>query len=386
MKIQKLRSIFMKKILFYIPSLGGGGAEKVLITLLNKLNKEKYSITVLTNTNEGIYFDNMPDNIKIIYLFNKEKKLTIKLYNKIFKYLPAKILYKAFIKDSYDFEVTFLEGEGVKLLSASTSNSKKIAWIHTDLYNFHWTENIFKNLEDEKRFLDKFQKIVCVSNDAKVGFEKLYGSSDKVEVIYNPIDIEEIEKRSLEIPMNFNKFTICSVGRLIDVKGYDTLISVHKKLLADGFDHDLIILGEGIKRYELEKEIVKLKVSNSVKLLGFISNPYPYIKACNLYVSSSKVEGFPLVISEALILKKAILSTYCSGASEILDDGKYGILVENSEQGLYKGIKNIFEDKNILVKYSQLADSRRQFFTINKIISHIESIFDEKKQIKNLEE
>lgn len=368
----------MKKILFYIPSLGGGGAEKVLITLLKRLSKEKYTITVLTNTNDGIYFDNMPDNINIIHLFNKEKKFTIRLYKRIFKYLPAKILYQAFIKDVYDFEISFLEGEGVKLLSASTSNSNKIAWIHTDLYNFHWTKNIFKNFKEEKSYLDKFQKIICVSNDAKKGFEKLYGDSDKVEVIYNPIDIEDIESKSVEIPVYFNKFTICSVGRLIDVKGYDRLISVHKKLLDDGYDHDLLILGDGIKRSELAKKIIELKVNNSVKLLGFISNPYPYIKACDLYVSSSKVEGFPLVISEALILKKAILSTNCSGSSEILDEGKYGILVENSERGLYKGIKKIFDDKSILMKFSDLANSRKQFFTINKIISHIESIFDEK--------
>lgn len=367
----------IKKILFYIPSLEGGGAERELAILLQNIN-HKYDITLLLTQKTGIFLKDLPKETKIKYLFKKDSKYLIKIYRKLLKFIPSFILYKLFIRDNYDIEIAFLEGEAVKIISGSNINSFKIAWVQTNLLKFHWTKKFFINLESERVAYDNFDKIICCSGEAKSGFEELFRIFNKVEIIYSFVDKEEILLKSNLEDVIFEKFTICSMGRLIEVKGFDRLISVHKKLIDEGYDHNLFIIGEGEKRAELEQQISYLNVSNSVVLAGFKENPFPFIKSCDLFVISSKVEGFPMVGAEALVLEKPILSTNCSGLSEMLDGGKYGILVENSEAGLYNGLKMILNNKELLPKYISLARERKNIFSLEEEINKIENLLQSK--------
>jgi glycosyltransferase involved in cell wall biosynthesis len=364
----------MKKILISIDSLGGGGAEKVLINLLKNLNKDKYDITLLLLFNEGIYLNELPNHIKVKTLFNPHLR---RIIYKIIKFLPAEKLYKPFIKDQFEIEIAFLEGSTTKFISGSpNAKSKKIAWVHTDFANYHWSKHYYKDIEQEKRLYQKFNHIIFVSKDSLKGFQSTLHIHDHLSVIYNPIDAEEIIHKSKQEKFNFDKLTVISVGRLIEQKGYDRLIAAHSRILKDGIDHNLVLVGEGEEKERLIQLCKELDVVNSVQFSGFQANPYKYVNAADIYVSSSKVEGLPLVVAEALILGKPVLCTRCSGPVELLDDGKYGMIVENSEDGIYEGLKQLLTSGDEREKYANLSLQRKSFFDINKIMSQIEDLID----------
>ena len=151
---------------------------------------------------------------------------------------------------------------------------------------------------------------------------------------------------------------LCSVGKLIEVKGYERLIKVHKKLIDNGYLNNLIIVGEGSERGKLENLITYLKCTDTVKLYGYKKNPYVYMNSSDIYVSSSYTEGLPTVLIEAMLLKKPIIATNCTGNNEVLGYGKYGVLTENSEEGLYDAIKDILikEDCNYFSLYDEAIE------------------------------
>ncbi len=247
--------------------------------------------------------------------------------------------------------------------------------MHNDFTKCSGIDNNFKNRNETIFAYGKFDKIVCVSNQAKDGFIKTIGYNDKTLTIYNLLPIERIKALSQE-PCNleFNKFTVLSVGRLTRQKGYERLISAVKSLAEEGYSLDLCLIGDGEERDDLLKHIEDEKISN-VKLLGKKLNPYPYMKNADLYVCSSLYEGYNLTVAEALILGTPVLSTDCTGPKEILDNGKYGLVVDNSEFGLYNGIKKILDNREILIKLKKRAEERKSFFNEEKIISEIEELF-----------
>lgn len=365
----------MKKILFSMPNLPGGGAEKVLIDILKNIDETKYKITLLLNEKKGVYLDQIPDYINVQSIEEKVKFVPMKLINKMGKFFP-KTLYRLIIKESYDVEVAFMEGLPTRLIGNSNNKkSKKIAWVHTDLLNQHYTKNEFKK-NGELNAYNHFDEIIFVSGDAKKSFEKLFKSNvSKKRVIYNPIISNEVLEKSCIENINFEEFTIVSVGRLEQPKGYDRLIKAHASLVKN-YPHRLIILGDGSQRKKLESLIDELSVNDSVELTGFVKNPYPYIKKANVFISSSRAEGYSLVVAESIILGKAIISTKTTGPKELLDNGKYGILCENSEDGIYEAIKYICENKNEISTYENLSKQRSKSFDYKLIIKQIESLFD----------
>lgn len=365
----------MKKILFCIDTLGGGGAEKVLVDILNNLDLNKYKIDLLVLTNEGMYFDKINNLINIRTIF-PSTKFYKKLSYYLFKFLPANILYKLFIHSKFDVEIAFLEGKTTKLISGSNNKkSKKISWVHIDMLKKHWTKKLFRGKEEVITY-DRFSDIIFVSEDAKKSFSKLFvNNRSEKKVIYNPVLPEEIEKKSNEFTIAFEEFTVVSVGRLSDQKGYDRLIKAHSELVGK-YPHKLIILGEGQQRDELENLIKSLEVNNSVELKGFMNNPYPYIKSADLYVSSSRTEGYPLVLLEAIALEKPILATNITGAREILSDGLYGVLCADSTEGLKKGIKELYLNRENLEYYKQQSSKKKKQLNYKEIIIQIENLFE----------
>lgn len=365
----------MKKIVFSMPNLPGGGAEKVLIDILRNLSEDKYDITLLLNEKKGIYLEQVPQNVKLISIQEKCKAIPIRVINKIGKFFP-RTLYRLVVKEKYDVEIAFMEGLPTRLIGSSNNvYSKKIAWVHIDLLKYHFTKNEFKQ-GGELNSYNQFDEIIFVSNDAKESFETLFNrNKSNKRVIYNPIISHEIIKKSNELNVEFDEFTIVSVGRLNLQKGYDRLIRVHAKLV-ELYPHRLMIIGEGNEREKLEKIINELGVSDTVELKGFIKNPYPYIKASNVFVSSSLAEGYSLVVAESIILGKAIVSTETTGPKELLDNGKYGILCENSEEGLLSSIKYVLENKQKISEYENLSKIRSESFDYRSIIDQIENLID----------
>ena len=374
----------MIKVLFFLESLGGGGAEKVLVNLIKGLDKSKYNITVKVMSDVGVYNDEIAEIIKyksIISGKNYGKNIFHNIFYKI-KYkliylLPKKIIYKIIAREKYDVEVAFIEGFATAVISESKNKlSKKIAWIHVDPIERNYADAYFKNLEEHSQCYKKFDKIVCVSKSVEKSAIKKYGITlNNIMTQYNPIDEDDIKKRANEKLniLDSSAIKFITIGRLVEQKGYDRLIRVIKRLKEeyDGV-FQLLILGDGEKKKQLEEYIKENKLTNIVKLQGFVKNPYPYLKNSDLFICSSRAEGYSLVIAESLILNVPVISTKCSGPNELLDFGKYGMLVENDEDSLYLGLKNIIDDRNKLKELKKKSQKRSPIFNYKKTIERIE--------------
>lgn len=378
----------MKKVLIVTNTLSGGGAERVLYDILRNINLKKYYVEIFLTYNEGIYREKIKKlGINIEYLFSERKDLINNILYRKFKSMITKILryfyckYPFLIKKlrnkNYDIEISFLEGHSTVLVANRKNNSKKIAWVHTDLLKYRI---INKNLEEKS--YQKINKIICVSEDSRKSLLKLYlKMKNKVQVIYNPIDKENILKaaeENLNFKFDKNKVNIISIGRLINAKGYDVLLQSHNKLIKEGLDYNLIILGEGPERKKLEKYIKENNLQNNTQLLGFKENPYPYLKEADIFLSSSRYEGFSLVVAEAICLNKPVIATKCTGPLELLENGKYGLLaeVENIDD-LAEKMKELILDEELRKKYSDLSKKRAEIFDIKKTIQEIEDLLDE---------
>lgn len=354
----------MKKIVFGITSMNIGGAEKTLVDLLNNLIDD-YDITLFTIYSNGILLNELNKKIKIINIFNykyddlsnvKKKILGISFFFKPFLYY----IYKKYIKNKFDTEVSFLEGPITNLFSFK-SNSKKIAWIHTNLSKH------YKNISRYKRFYNNYDKIVFVSEDSKKGFESVIKNNIEKIVIHNYIDeLQVLKKSKVFIPQELDKSEISflSVSRLVVAKALDRLILVSKKLIEEGYNHKIYIIGEGPLRKDLEILIDSLNMKDNFILLGEKTNPYPYIKACNYFVIPSIYEGYSIVGVEASIFQKRIISTD-TGAKEALLNYDNKVIVDNSLEGLYEGMKQEIvtnDEKKISLKVYKDSDN-----TLNKV-------------------
>lgn len=380
----------LKKILFLIENLNGGGAERVLVDLVNNLDSKKFQITVRTIWNEGIYIGNLNSNImyKPMLKYKRHKSILNSIIVRLFKYwLSPKWIYEHYIRDDYDIEIAFLEGLSTKYIAASTNTkAKKLAWVHTDLYHNFYTEGLFETIGAQKEAYKKFDRICCVSYAAKEAFKARFGFDDTVQVIYNILDDEEILKKAKEDSTGAFKspiFRLVAVGRLIEKKGFDRLIKIAAALKEKGYSFELCIIGEGREYDTLERGIQEYNLAETVLLLGFKSNPYPYIFGSDLLVCPSRVEGFSLVVAEALILGVPVVSTDCTGPNELLGYGKYGLIVENDQSALMCGIIELMDSREKYKYYKEMAKKRGCFFKKRELIKAYERLFnDEIRSIK----
>lgn len=365
-----------KKVVFFMEYIHGGGAEKVAVDILNYINKEKYDVTLVVLFEDGLKIENLSQEIKVRAIMKKSYgKVVAKAIYYFMKYFP-KIAYKLFIPRGFNIEIAFLEGFATKIISFSTNKeSKKIAWVHTDLSQYRWTNYVYRKNEEASCYR-RYDDIIFVSNDASLGFDKIFNFNNiRKSVVYNPINRERILEKSNESEVSFNEFTIISVGRLIEIKGFDRLIKAHAKLV-EKYPHKLVIIGEGNERGYLEQLINTLGVKKTVDIMGFMKNPYPYVKAADLFVSTSKTEGYGLAVAEAILLEKPVMITNISGTVEVLGGEEYGVICENSQEGIDKGLEYILQNTELLKYYKEKSKERQSFFKYGTIIKQIEGIFD----------
>ena len=374
----------MKKILFVLPWLKLGGLERVQVNIANALAERGYDVTVMTLRPENDLQGELSGKVHYVYKPFKPHPLAKKIPYIRHKFYddgmwetratPEK-LYKYYVGDEkYDVEIGFFRGLSIKIISGSTNkNSLKLAWVHNDFKVCGGITNNFKSLGDARRAYSKYDKIVCVSKKAKESFEEIIGCADKTTTIYNLLPTDKIRQLSKE-PCEEKKdgFTIVSVGHLTMQKGYDRLINAVIRLNDEGEKVNLWLVGFGEDEDSLKKQA---EGKNYVKFLGKQLNPFKYMVKADLYVCSSRYEGFNLTVAEALIVGAPVMSTDCTGPTEILDGGKYGKICENSEYGIYSGIKALINDKNTLTFYESHAEERGDFFGEENIIDKITELF-----------
>lgn len=363
----------MKSILFVIDTLEGAGAERVLITILKNLDYSKYKVDLLLIFKQGVFLKDVPNEVNIISIFDNYNN---KVFKKVYSILFHRQLYKHYVKKLYDIEVAALDASPVFFVSHSfNKNSKKLVWIQVDRIN---SKPIIHKIQSESLYFN-FDKIICVSKEVKKSFMNLYNNidSNKIEVVYNSIETDYIINKANSQAENFNKLTFVSVGRLTYQKGFDILLKAHIKLIKNGFNHQILILGEGEDRKYLENKIKEYKVESAFKLLGFQENPYSIMKKADGYICSSRYEGFSASIAEAVGLGLPVISTPVSGVKELFNNGEFGLIVEPTVKGLYKGIEKFITNDNLRTYYAQKSVERRDFVDIKQTINQIENIFDD---------
>lgn len=388
-----------QKILFVIESLGGGGAEKVLATIVKHIDQERFDVAVCPIVGTGVYVDEIRKYAKYLPILSDVQSLSplqkiwyrIK-YKLIYKILPMSWVYRLWIPKGYDTEIAFCEGFATKLMAASLNRgARKVAWVHCDLKHFPWPQQrgIFRTLKEERDAYGKYDKIITVSRIAESSFKEVYGLGDRLQTIYNPIDTEEIKNKAKEI-ITGNRYNssvpnIISVGRLVPAKGYDILLRAVKRLKDEGNNLHLTILGEGEQRVELETFIRENKLEDTISLPGFVKNPYPYIAQSDLFICSSRSEGYSLVIAEALVLGVPVVSTDCSGPRELLNEGEFGLLVKNEESGvgLYEGVKKMVGNNEMRNNFGKIVHCRGQEIGITHPIKDINNIFGCQDRVKS---
>lgn len=364
----------MKTIVFGITSLDFGGAERVLIDLANQL-QTNYNITIFTIYSKGDLEKELNKNIKVISVYpykyaelsKIEKTIKSLLFSsKIF----IKNIYQKYINNKYDYEIAFLEGPITSIFSNSRKQNK-IAWVHTNLSKH--LINSYKKKQYQTDY-NKYKNIIFVSKEALSGFNDIFKTRSKKIIINNYINVNLIKKKAImfkvsEIKNVKNIPTFLSVCRLVKAKGILRLVLVSKKLIENGYYHKIYIIGDGPEHDKIKKEINNLKINDSFILLGKKDNPYPYMKKADYFILPSLYEGYPIVVVEAMILEKNIITTN-TGAIEALSNYNNKLITDNSFEGLYKGLKQILIGqiefkKGVINRYNSSL-------IINKIIKVLE--------------
>ena len=377
-----------KHIAFFTENLYGGGVERILQTILRYFDYNRFDVTLYSNKCEDVDPLLYPFDVHYHYVFdsihntdNPIRVLFKKICNKIkliiYYNFSARLFYSLFIRKRYEVGIAFIEGYATRILSGAPSSMRKVAWIHIELSTYHWTKVAYRSVAEESDTYSLINKVICVSKIVKSQFEDLFGYHDKALVIYNPIDrnlIIELSKKYRDSIHKKHDIQISAVGSLTKRKGFDRLLSVLYDIVSEGIDCGLWIIGEGVEKQELERTIMERHLVMYADLLGYKSNPYPYMAASDIYVCSSFAEGYNTAITEALILGKPIVSTDCSGVREQLGDSEYGIVVENDNKSLLKGLQLMVRDSSIRQHYSFKASERGLFYCAEDVVAEIEDL------------
>jgi glycosyltransferase involved in cell wall biosynthesis len=372
--------VYRKKILFLIPSLVGGGAERTLLNILKQFENEgAYEITLCVVANVGTYLNQVPVKVKVVSLFsaNNVVRLLAFLQKKTgFTYLFKRKI-KSKLTDHYDVAISFLDGNFTDLLFFIPHAKKTVSWVHSsyvtnkNFYKFYQNKN-YKDFVKKNRY-DKLDSIVFVSQDAKNEFITLFGAFKEMPVIYNFLDEKAVYEKA-KTPIEHDSHTcmlFVAIGSYFPVKGYDKLIAAATILKSKHMDFNIHIYGQGYLKKTLQQQIIKANVEDKVFLKGFVKNPYPYILAADVFVMTSVSEAMPMALCEAMILGKPTLVTNCSGCREVVGYGKFGMMVQQTPKAIAEGMKRYIEKETLKAEYSEKAHKRAIDFKDDVIMREI---------------
>ena len=374
-----------KRLLIHNGNISIGGQEKMLMEFLNILDSKKYEILLLIEENNGKrndYIDRIPKWIDYKFLTTEEfmnkiekyqgsKNFLKKLYYSHLLKLKKKISLKELRKylNFSDIIIDYDMGLLRNLHKINLQNKKIIGWSHAG-------SGELLRKKQKRENVNKYDCIVTINETMKNGYLKNYNNKEVVK-IYNFLDFDLINKKSEEkMEEDYGKYII-SIGSLTKNKNHELLINAFK-ILKDKYkvSEKLLIVGEGKERENLEKQIRELNLGNDILLLGQKENPYKYIKNSELYVLSSKNESFSLTLVEAMFLKKLVISVKSNGPIEILENNKYGVLIENDADEIAEKINYYLRNEDERKKYEELGYERTKDFGKEKGKQIIEEFID----------
>lgn len=367
-----------KKILFLHFDLKGGGAERVLINLLKHIDLNKYDVTLKTIFGAGPHVKDMPKGIKFSYLFRYE----FRGFTWFMKLFSAKIWHRLLIREKYDIEVGYLENSPTRIVAACPyPETKKVGWLHIEI---HDRETLFTGFKDEREMVESYNKLdqlVFVAHKTQETFENLFPDVHvSKRVIHNVNDFDRIYRMAheeLPIDLQLGDLNICAVNKLTKLKGFHRLVDACSRLKHDGLMENvkIFILGKGKESYALKRSIDECNLSDHIVLLGFDPNPYRYLSKMDLFVCTSYREGYSTATTEAVALGVPVFTTDCSGMDEILENGKYGMIVPNDDESIYQGLKDLLIHREKIKQYAD-AIAQAPRMTTQRLVDEYEKFFD----------
>ena len=392
-----------KKVIFRSGSLRMGGLERVLIEVLQTIDREKFDIYLVIDDDcgeENIFEKDIPKDIKYFFLKSEEmiretekykarkKNIVYKLMYNLMMEKENRIMYKnmqQILKELGEIDVIVDFDAGASKYIEKLDIKKKIVWIHNSI------PNLKKKGSKIKRFgkrLEKYDRVIAICDEMKEEIENIYPNlNGKVSRIYNPFNFERIEKlmndeselTTEQIKM-LNEDYCIAIARLDNVqKDFLTLVRAYKNVKDSGIQDKLYIIGDGPSKEEIINEIKKLNLEENIKLVGLSKNPYVWLKKSKLFVHSSKYEGLPTVLIEALICNKMIISSNCpTGPKEILKGESCGKLFkvgDTEELGNY--LVEFLSSEENREKYEKNVVIRKEEFNKNKVIKEYEKLIEE---------
>lgn len=371
----------MERILIIHSTMEIGGAETSLLGLLNTIDYNKYKVDLMLLNPIGELINLIPKQVNILPINESYLNLILpiknvikrgrvdisisriigkiigKYYEKIKKFsdvcyitkqyshkLSIKFLSK--IKGEYDLGISFIDPHYI--LGDKVNAKLKLGWLHTDF------SRIDINSKVDYKMWNKCDYIISVSDKCKESFDKKHPKlKNKSIVIENILSNEFIINRANEervedeIKYIENCTTICSVGRFSEAKNFDNVPSICRYILDKGIDIRWYIIGYGSDEEKIKRAIIKEEVSENVIILGKKDNPYPYIKACDIYVQPSRYEGKAVTVREAQILNKPVVITNFNTAKSQLKDGVDGVIVPMNNKDCAAGIVSLINDESL---------------------------------------
>lgn len=376
----------MKKIKVFIYLHQGilkGGVEKVFYTLLNNISMEMYDITVLSvmgylsNDFESNLYPQQVTRHCLMWDEFSQTNLIKRIFQKIHNRYFASLYKKIISHKKFDIAIAAQEGFYADFIDRNINAKKKFLWIHNDIELCHWSLKHFGNIDSELKCYQKFNKIICVSEKVRESMQKVF--RDKLNnlcVCHNPIDTHIIDEKIHEILPSRPEHTwfIC-IGRLVHQKGFDRLIKVCDRLNGEGYKYQISILGEGEDHASLDKLLKELKITN-VELLGNQSNPFKFLKNADWFLQTSRHEGFGLALYESAYCKTPVITTDVAGARELLGDSEFGIITENSTEGIYKALKYVLDNPQTHEEFKTKIGKKASTISLQNSITEITRILN----------
>ena len=344
----------MKKILFFLPNLAGGGAERVAVNIIRQLDKDYFDISLVLVNQSGKYLNLIPEYVKVYNLESQKTILSIFRLYKQLKQIEPDIVFSTLIRTHIALNIAL---QGIKerpVVFLRSPNSPKLLLSNKQLgivmryfleRAYRKADVILAQTPEMKSEISSFHKI----------------KKDKIVVFLNPIDTDLIDEKIKQIinPFDMDKINVVAAGRLLKQKGFDILIKSFAKVIRKNSNFHLSIIGEDVigEKVKLQNLVLSLGIEKNVQFLGFQSNPYQYFYYSDLYVLSSRWEGLPNTVLENLYLKKPIVATKCIPfMSELIENGNNGFLVE---------VEDIEQLAISILEYKQLKKSKDNFVRLD---------------------
>ncbi|MGE5445310.1 MAG: glycosyltransferase [Ignavibacteriales bacterium] len=366
------------KVLFIVPNLVAGGAERQIIYLMRGLLERGITSSLFMLDPVGVFLDEIPNGVKVylpkshrpsdpsmnLVIHHRNPLKTIREIIRVVRKENPDILYSRHWPTKIPTAfVGWLLGKKV-VLSEANSLTYEMAYRDTRRRSFY-LKNIACRLADV---------VVAVSQGVADGLEQLFGIGSKVRVTYNGFDLDDIEKKGREEVYHpwFNREEpiAVAVGRLVNQKGFSYLLHA-VNLVNRKTPLRLIVIGDGELKEELIKQAEELGVKDKVDFLGVKKNPFAYMARCDLFILSSLYEGLPNVLIEAMALGLPVISTNCPyGPSEIIEDGRNGILIPiGNPQAISEAILRVLGDKQLRDNLRTEAKRRAKDFSLENMVS-----------------